>query len=562
VLGPTADDLRRQKVLAGAENPFEDHGPALQTFGLYRLTWPRQTLLERCSRRLCRRLVDRWMAKDSRPVAEAVKQWSAEQWEAAGMRPENLIARVHELCAEVLRQPAEKFVTDITGPLGAVLRPPKGKSGEGPSVGPFVAAMADLERLLGVPEECRLPGQSQPEPGTIESALIDASAKLADQCEQSLAEQVVRLIEDPNFRLAGAEEALRQFNVLVERSLQAQETLANELSERAALLYQRVQQALESPAPATSQTPNTSLFKLSFGRKSVGPEAAGAWNALLELVRQYPKTRYHALVLHHINRLYVGLRGQLSDQLREVGFCRQRLGELAGLVQPADLVAKLPARPQGGHVRVLLPLGCKNLDDTLELIERNVTPDDLIAFDQRIQAFIRHHFRALVQVCMGSSALVRTLAPAMIQEAQRYLEPRFRETSVTELFLAQKSGTEAERVAEALDELRGFYDEARPGTDAPAPETEIGVALIPDDAKGRELQSLLRARVPELTVVPTERLDEVVFYREQARVVLTELAQLGPAARDAYQKRLAADSSAVHSRLDVLEWQQATVVRR
>ena len=69
-----------------------------------------------------------------------------------------------------------------------------------------------------------------------------------------------------------------------------------------------------------------------------GPDLNAA--DICELVRTYAKTRYHSLVLTHLNRMYVGLRGHLSDQIREVGFCRDRLSELLRLLQPASGPAK------------------------------------------------------------------------------------------------------------------------------------------------------------------------------------------------------------------------------
>src|SRR5438105_1487307 len=82
-------------------------------------------------------------------------------------------------------------------------------------------------------------------------------------------------------------------------------------------------------APRVTTATNTGGWKLTLAKgkppPSSGTVRAQATAELLELIRQYPKARYHALVLQSINKLYVGLRGQLSDQLREVGFCRQRL---------------------------------------------------------------------------------------------------------------------------------------------------------------------------------------------------------------------------------------------
>ena len=86
---------------------------------------------------------------------------------------------------------------------------------------------------------------------------------------------------------------------------------------------------------------------LWFSRKSGAPAATNAAE-LLELLRVYAKAQYQALLLTCINRLYISVRGHLSDQLREVGFCRQRLDELAGLLRETKgLASNLDLRKVG-----------------------------------------------------------------------------------------------------------------------------------------------------------------------------------------------------------------------
>jgi eukaryotic-like serine/threonine-protein kinase len=547
-LGPTADALRHRSIQDAG--PAAQPGPTFHAFGLGRLSWPRQPLLDKGARRMCRRLVESWMSKDARPIAGEMTVWAAEKWDAIGLRPEALIASLHERCEKIVKQPPDRMVTAITGPLGELMAARQDRPGGPLALGPAISALAELDALLGVPEECRAINQSTPVPGALETALAEATLKLADACEQRLTEQVVRVIEDPRFRLAGAEEALRQLSAATERALQSQETLANELHERAVQLALRAQKILEAPAPTNPNT-NTSAWKLSFGRRTPSGTRGDSAAELLELIRQYPKVRYHALVLQYINRLYVGLRGQLSDQLREVGFCRQRLGELANLLLPPATAAAEPA----SSARVLLPVGCDTLDDALAQLEKDITRADLLALDEQIQVLIRQQYRALVNVCMGSAAMVRTLAPSMLARAQEFLGPRFVGTSVAELLLVRREGDEHQRTDEAVDELQEIYERAGPKNAPPRPDARIAVAILPDDPKGQELQAMLREDLAELTVIGADRPDEIVFYREQIHLGQAGLDQLGPIAQEAYRQRLAADAAGLHTRDDIVEWQ-------
>ncbi len=555
-LGRCLDEQRREQ-LGGASPAQRRRESFYQSFGMYRLTWPRAILLENCSRKLCARLVERWMNKDARPIADRVRHWAAEKIEALQLRPEHIIGRMHECCEKTLKQPIERYFANLTGGPGV---PSGGKPNraEAPSMASLLQLAQQLDTQLGIPEECRSPQHANAEPGTIERVLADGAAKLGDEMEQKLAELAVLLIEDPDFRLAGAEEALRQFASGVEQALQTQESLAKELQERAAQLYRRIQQFPDSVPSVAS--PSASLWKPAFIRRGSAPSGPNPVGDLTELIRNYAKARYHSLVLAQINRFYVALRGQLSDQLREVGFCRQRLTELAGLVQPqAQATDDRPTLT--AQVRQLLPASCLTLDEAIEQTGKALTADDLAAFDKRAQELIRKHYRALVQVCMGSSTTVRTLAPQLVRLAERFLEPRFNGSSVAEMYLAHLASSCPDDPHEAAgNEMWSFFDKAAPRAGAQTRPQEMALVTVPEDTPGTQLKCLLQQNVPQAQVLTTSRADEIVFYRERLHIALADLEQAGQAVQDAYRQRFAQDAAGLHCREDITEWQPLVLV--
>jgi eukaryotic-like serine/threonine-protein kinase len=525
--------------------------PSYQTMGLYRVVWPRKALLDQAARRLCQRLVNRWMAKDAYALSDTLATWAQEQWDESGLRPENLIARHQELCEQHLQQSPEKMLQDLLAPLAKLLAPTPGKpeaSSAAPYLMPIVGAMGGIEKLLGLPEESRSGNLAAPVPGAIEVALGEVATALADAGDHQLTDLVVRLLEEPAFRLAGAEEGLRQFCSIAEHALRSQETLTKELHERAASLYQRIHALLETPLQGPI-TPNNSVWKLGFARKTpTSPSTFGA--DLLELVRIYSKTRYQCLILTHINRLYVGLRGHLTDQLREVGFCRQRLGELAGLVR--DKTATTPPA-MASYEKLLLPHGATSLPEALKRVDELVTDDDLLAFDRVLQPIIHQQYRALINVCMGPSNLVRTLAPLMLQEAETFLAPRFQGASVAEMWQLDKGdGTGA-----VAADLVAAFDEAAPTLGKMSAQKEISVVAFPTTPAGRQLKSLAQGAIPEAQLIDSDRNDEIIFYRELQQVSLQDLEQCNVVAQEAYRQRCATDPAFLHSRTDVAAWQSA-----
>jgi len=423
---------------------------------------------------------------------------------------------------------------------------------------PVVQTMDRLERVLGFPEEGRGNKTMHAEPAMIERTLAEIAHALADDCEQKLAELAVTLLEDPSYRLAGAEEALRQFCTTVDQALQSQDVLAKELAEKAGQLHLRIHQIMDRPMP--TGTGSSTVWALSMARRpAAGVNLTAA--DLFELVRTYTKTRYHSLVLSHLNRLYLGLRGHLSDQIREVGFCRQRLGELHGLLKPVPLQHKHePARTDR---RVLFPPGCLELKDAVDQFSQTIGAEDLLRFDERVQHWIQNHCQALLQICMGASSLVKNLAPAMLQEAEGFLSDRLQGTSVAEMYLARNRGDDAESAAAGLrDDLQRCLDEATPDFGRITPDNLITLVTLPNDEHGIELKKLVHKQCKEAKVLLTDRQDEMVFYHEIDHIQWKDVEQLGPIALENYQQRCAADPSSVHSREDVFEWQIIAESRR
>src|SRR5262249_37693327 len=139
----------------------------------------------------------------------------------------------------------------------------------------------------------------------------DAAASLVVMWGDKLSALVAQLVEEPQYRLAGAEEANRQITARIERVLETNEPLGKDLAGKSLEARQR----------------SLALLRAIPTRPSAKSRAAAS-SELQELLRNYPKLRCQCLILLEVGRSYVSLRGHLSDQLRELNFCRVRLAEL------------------------------------------------------------------------------------------------------------------------------------------------------------------------------------------------------------------------------------------
>jgi len=517
-LGKTAD-LGRAGLSAP---PWQSRGLFYQTFGLYHLAWPRHALLQEAGRRLCHRLLQRWMSKDGKPLRDAVQANVQEAWTRHDLGSEQMIGRLRDACQELLRKPPEDAFADILAPLAQRCAPPATKKAPPPEVAPADAAavLAELEGLLGKPSD-----ESAPDaPGALVRRLREASEALVADWGQKLSEMSVHLIEEPEFRLAGAEEAIRQVVASAEQILQHQEPLARELAQKAAEAYGRLQ-AFVAAKPT--------------GRRQ--PLSAGD---VVELLRAYPKWRFQSLVLQQASSAFLSLRGHLSDELREINFCRVRLAELQHLLEaPPDSSL---AEPRAG--RLVLPAGCKDLGEAVEGFLAGVGPEALLELDGRVQEVIRSQFTALVHICLASGSLLKNVGAAMLGAAREFADEVVGETNAAEMFLEQHPDE-----GEAEGEASGFFAEAQPEL-SPGPSAapcETCVLAAPPGEAGDRFRELTRRALPDVELLSAVSEDDILFYREISNLPLAELEQLGAAARDAYRQMSAAEDFTPHTRIDV-----------
>ena len=264
--------------------------------------------------------------------------------------------------------------------------------------------------------------------------LREASEALVADWGQKLAEMSVHLIEEPEFRLAGAEEAIRQVVA----------------SDRADFAAPRA----AGPRPGARRRPRPTAGCRPSSRPS--PPAGGSRcrpATCVELLRAYPKWRFQSLVLQQASSAFLSLRGHLSDELREINFCRVRLAELQRLLEaPPDTSL---SEPRAG--RLVLPAGCKDLGEAVDGFLAGVGPEALLELDGRVQAVIRSQFTALVHICLASGNLLKNVEAAMLETAREFAGEVVGETNAAELFLEQHPDE-----GEAEGEASAFFAEAQP----------------------------------------------------------------------------------------------------
>jgi hypothetical protein len=510
--------------------PREARGLSYRTFGLCRLSWPRRALVRAAARQLGRRLVQRWMSKDTKPVREAVQTWAREQWALHELGADSFIERLREEADRLAGRTTDAAFRPVLAPLAdkmaaaaaAAAAPPKRGAPPAPEFGPEEVADAlwQFEGLVGKPEEEFTSNQL----GELGRAVRQAADRLIGQWGQKLAELPVQLIEEPAYRLAGAEEAIRHLVVAIEQILQHHEPLTRDLAAKAAGAHARLAALAAGPRPGV--------------RKGTAAEVA-------ELLQGYPKWRYQGLVMSEVFRAFVSLRGHLSDELREVNFCRVRLTELLRLVEAAEPPPE--AAPPAMAGRRLLPPGCKEFDDAVEWLLAGVSAEGLLELDHRAEAVIKAQFQALVHVCLNDTGLIKNVQAALLETAEAFAAELMPETDAAEVFFEHHPDPAAAEAAVAA-----LLREAEPALGRGREDAaEVCLVAAPPGPAGDRFRDLVRRACPAAEFADAADADDIVVYRERPSLPLGGLEQLGPAAREAYRQMTASENFTPHARADV-----------
>jgi hypothetical protein len=522
-------------------------GPSpLASFGMVRYTWPRGAVLRRVARRLCARLVERWAVRDVKVVQPRVQQLLQQDWAQKELAAGTLIERLRGACERALGQAPETIFSNLTTPFV-----PKSRW-RSPHIAPdaVVEAVRKIDEIVGQPTHSAILHR----PGVLEEVLEAEGEAMTAEWTERLNKTCLPLLDHPDFRLAGAEEAIRQTMAHVEQIGRQHEELCRELTAKAAAANERLQML----RPALREL-------VTGGRRSAVTE-------LVELLCNYPKWRLQSLVLKRLGLVYTNLRTHLSDRLREVAYYRTRLeGLLTDLGSPGlasgerelfrpKLRSREPVRAEvnpasvpisaSSYVRLLYPVGCQQLGDAVDRFVTQITPAQVDELDRQVNNLIRSQFDSLAHVCSTSSVLVKNLGEAMLHEAENFARGRLSEDDAVAMYLDQFRSDDEVRA-----DLAGAFDEAAPRAAGPEGAVpEIGVVAVPDSPNHERLLGLAAQALGD--VVPAVSADDILVYREQPCPSLAGLEHLGPQGREAYEQMINGEHLTPHCRIDITDWKQ------
>lgn len=505
-VGRAADEQREEKLA--------EQRPAVtvSAFGVTAFDWPRAEVVSRTTATAARKVLTAWLVPNVKRAREVIPTWAAAQWTRLELDPDTLLSKLQAAAEGATGARTEDLIAAATEPLV-----PKGWLARLPEPDRVAVAVDGLVKLFGPPS-----APAHREPTAAEAAVADAALAAVNEAALHLRTVAAGLVEDPQFRLAGAEEATRQFLATTDR-------LAEKYYAEAAAADVKATAAYECLVQYTH-----------FQKGMRKPSAAEIADAL----RLFPRARYQAVLHRTLAQLYQTVRDPLELQLSDIAGCREKLAEVAGPVGPSG-----PDFIPGP--RRLMPPGCLSVDDAVNRFEGVLTDADQAAIEDRVQAALEPEHGGLFQACFASTAGPEGVVAAVREEARAYLDARLGDVDMGAMFAERfRSRQSAEAaVGHAFAEAEPEWVGGGPWTG-----TEVTVLAAPDGVAGGPVRELAARAIPIAGLPTAVSRDDVTIYREYPSVPLAAVPHLGPAGSTAYQNLPESNQCSLHSRLDVTVW--------
>jgi serine/threonine protein kinase len=504
--GRVADEVRDVY-----RNAFPSLTPTCQTFGLFRLTWPRPEVLAAATRRFAQRLIQRWTAKDATTLRDPIGAWLDRQWADRKLGFDQVIEGFNAAARAALREDPEKVFDAFVDPLRT--RTPSGSKLDA------AAACSVLEQLIKVVG--KPPCEDDQTKGSLNEILATRFQELTKEAEGQLAYMAVTFIEQPQYRLAGSEEAVRQIGERLKRQIDVLEPVLQDMDKEVKTTFGKLIQTIGGLGSWRGGTPTAEV---------------------LDLLRAYPRARLRLQVLDLCLSAYRKLLGATPEYLREIGMCRAGLADMH-----SALAAVAGADISTGPGKLILPEGCLTLDDAADRFLAGVNPEDILVFDQSVQKETHKKFRGLAAVCLKPAEKGPQFREMLLTRTREFLDAKLDAADPATVFFRNRTGGPIDHplIAEA-------YEEAGPnftGLLGGKPD-EVNILAVPPGSDGDRFRVVVAEALPGIEFTPAPLPDDIAFYREYPRLDMAALPHLGDAGRDAAQV-LAASDHPPHARVDI-----------
>jgi hypothetical protein len=576
------------------QTPAEEKMSAtrFRSFGTYAVWFPRGLLLRMAARGACKRVVADWQ-EEGEPTALAEADAACARLLAdPGLRPEALQASIEEnalrhldglapgealtaLLAALEEQSLQFVAQDDPGNWArqALVRVQEWLGGgwqAHTSTGGLVSA-----RVAGDFRKSKL------------SRSLDAAAQqVAEEWDEKLSKTAFGLMEHPGKRVAAAETAFARLLQFCEEAHASLATRIDQQSTRAHKAENGLQGAL------------TGCINGANGFSFFGGRVRRLLRVFVDHLAAYARQCLSEDLTGVVQHFFQLLHGRLTDRLRELAFCRQRLRHLQeGLEVPLPdenaysesrggddstlSPSPLPspeafweAIQQSATTRVVLPQGETDLEVAGQRFLSTLGLEPWAHLDQVLQDQVLAPLGGLQRALVSGTDLMRGLGEPLLNQAAAVLGDHLPITDVAQAILERgERKVEKGRKAQESDPgiscllpstfcldaaaplVRSDPQVPRPKEPDGAPEpATLDFLLVPASEAGKLYGDAARRAAPSLHLVTVPGQADLMYCREQGFLSVEDVQRLLRPCRAAYEESTTTPPTTPHARCDIIDW--------
>jgi hypothetical protein len=518
-------------------------------------------MLRLAARAACAALLEDWQAEGHPTARDELEAAHARMAADPEWRPEALVDRIAEFVTPLLEdRPGDqltKLLVSVEDQAGQFVAQddPGGWARQ---------ALTRVKDWLG--SGIQPPGVTslQQKKSRLTRALEAAALQLAEERDNHLTATVLGLTEHPGRRLAAAEAALMRLIGLCNEAATSHDERRRQESDRTYQAREQLEVALQN---CLSGPGGFSWF---------GGKARRQVRVFLDRLAAFARQCLAEDLTATVSQVYALLRGRLSERLRELTFCRQRLRHMEETLQnPPEYIdepdgfanQELSPSPtplmtteafweaiQGSAtMRVVLPHGERDMNAAARRFVETLTTEQWCQLDQSFQDQVLAVRGGLHKACLGTGDLIRHLLRPLLDQAVTVLGTHLPITDVAEVeFTASTDEATAGRI-------RVYYSRATPlvgrsgPTDVEMPDQQ-GFLLIPASDAGKRYGELARRAIPGIHLVNVPGQADLMFCREQNAHTEEEVKRILRACRPAYEDVANVPIASPHARFDIQDW--------
>jgi hypothetical protein len=568
-------DLSGSHVAGGLATPF-------RSFGTYAVWFPRGLLLRMAARMACRRLIDGWTLAGETELTQDVREHletvCSQVLSDPDLKPSVLQNKIEQTAAVPSLTDLEATPGEALARLLATLEEQAQQSLAAEDPGNWARqAIGRLKDWMGTGSELQQENHEWRKT-KLNRALAAAAQKVADEWNQQLLAALLTLMDHPGARLAAAETALTRIQQFCMQQANHQKLRLEQQGPRTAQAWQQVEASLHDCVSGGGG------FRLFGGRSH-----RRLLRAFLDSLSQFARQRLAEEIIVAGRHFFGGVHGRVSEHLRDMQFCRQRLRHLqTSLEGPAPdaeddvsstrAVVETPlshspvpsteayyeGMRQSATARVVLPEGEEDLERAAIRFLQRLSPDEWQQLDRDLHDHILQPRGGLHGSLMTSGDLSRVLVEPLLDDAISLLSRHLPIMDVAQILGLEFGLIEADGLlngvhtkpgAAALSEqIRKYLDRAVPLLAEGAIKNKYAFLLVPASDVGRHLGDAVQQEVPELKVVRVPGQSDLMFCREQGCLSLQELHKVMRQFRSAYEAAVVTPPTSPHARFDISDW--------